>query len=362
MTWLCLADHDVGLFDPKGISGKTGPAQAVPNNSLVPRGSLMVETRLSPDGRPQTLLDFRRAHPWKGRISLQAIPGGGIALILAQGEDLFHTVLQHGIEARTDVLRITYSWDAPARAGRFAIEHPETGSVIKVATPPPPPLMLEDLRVLTQRPQLREMDEDMLYLAVSNKIEPLGPMPTLTDLTPILTGAGYKRVMDFRRGDTLRADTGDIVPVLETVRRVVPARGSFRPVRLRAPYFGLQQDVVVAPEQRLVIGGSEVEYMFGQEAVLVPARHLVNGVAAIHEEGHRLVRYHQIVLPHHEAMHIAGTDMESLYLGRMRRKPDELDHSLFAGIDRNRLPEHAKSVYPVLKPFEAITLAQNRAA
>ena len=76
---------------------------------------------------------------------------------------------------------------------------------------------------------------------------------------------------------------GGVVPVLHKLDRVVPARGSLAPVRLRAPYFGLLDDVIVAPEQRLVIDGSEVEYLFNQEAVLVPARHLVNGFAAMAE-------------------------------------------------------------------------------
>ena len=57
-------------------------------------------------------------------------------------------------------------------------------------------------------------------------------------------------------------------------------RPIFHPIRLRAGYFGLTRDIAVSPNQKLVLRGSDVEYMFGREAVLVPARHLLNNIAA----------------------------------------------------------------------------------
>lgn len=369
MSWIAMASRDAGVFDPAGLQiGARFATQAQQSggqdvgNALLPRGSLMVETRISSNGRPQRLLSLRRSHPWEAQISLQAIPGDGIALVLSQGKDVFHKVLQHNAEARTDVLRITYSWDAPSRWGRLAIERPESETVISAVTPPPQPLMLEDIRVLVHRPQLRQMDEDMLYFAVSNDIEPLGPMPSLASDVPIATPFGYRNVGALKIGDTVQTRDAGIVPVLGVVKRTVPAHGSFRPVRLRAPYFGLVRDIVVAPEQRLVIEGSDVEYMFGKEAVLVPARHLVNGVSAVNETGHGLVEYTQLILPGHQALTCAGTSLESLFVGRLRRKPELLAQTVLAGFNRSRLPEHARASYPVLKPFEAITLAQNRAA
>lgn len=74
------------------------------------------------------------------------------------------------------------------------------------------------------------------------------------------------------------------------------------------------------------------------------------------------VRYHQIILPRHESVFAAGSPVESLYIGRIRRKPDHLAASLLASFDRRLLPEHGKSSYPVLRPFEAITLLERRAA
>lgn len=360
MTWLATATPATGHL------AETATAAAGGNGAnpyaLLPRGSIVVETRLSPEGRPQKLFDLKRSHPWPANISLQAIPGDGIAIILSQGNDLFHKVLRHQCEGRTDVLRVTFSWDAPARWGRLAIEQPENDFVLSVATPAPPPLMIDDLRVLAQKPQLRQIDRDLSFIAVSDRIEPVGPMPKLTASVPVATPRGYVPAGDLKRGDTVFAASGDIVPVLHNIRRIVPALGRFTPVRLRAPYFGLRRDIATGSELRLCIDGSEVEYLFGTEAVLCPARHLVNGTAAVWEEGHHLVEYVHPVLPMGEVIDCAGTLAESLYLGRIRRKPEALAASLLARLPRHELPEHRPPAWPVLKPFEAITLAENRAA
>ena len=112
---------------------------------------------------------------------------------------------------------------------------------------------------------------------------------------------------------------GDAVPVLHRLSRRVPACGSFAPVRLRAPYFGLRQDITVAPSQRLVLSGSDVEYMFSQEAVLVEARHLVGGFAALAASAGPTITYTQLLLPEHEALDAAGCVAETLFVGRLRR-------------------------------------------
>ena len=329
---------------------------------MMARGTLMVETRLSPEGRPQTLLGYERRHPWNGSITLQALPGGAIVLVMSQGDDVFHTVLPGRSDARTDVLRVTFIWDSERRFGRIAVERPDSDSVTVQDTPPPPPLMTEDIYTLARRPQLVAMDADIVFFAISDEIEPIGPMPTLTAQVPILTPGGYVPVADLNCGDLVTTRGGRSVPVLHRLTRRVPALGSFRPVRLRAPYFGLRRDMVVAPQQRLVIGGSDVEYMFGCEAVLIPAQVLVNGFAAVYEERPLTVRYHHLVLPRHEPLIAAGAQMESCYVGRLRRRREKLAQTLLADCPQALLPEHARAGLKVLRAFEAITLAEARAA
>ena len=357
MSWIAISGQGRAWVCPERFGG-----DAETRNVLLPRGSIMIETRLSPEGRPQTLLSYERGYPWKGSIAVRAVPGGGIVLVMSQGEDVFHTVLQHRHDARTDVVRVTFCWDSEARFGRIAVESPESDAVVVQDTPAPPPMLLEDVYTLVRRPQLVEMDRDVVFFAVSDRIEPIGPMPSLVGQAPVLTPTGYRPVRTLKCGDTVLTRDHGTVPVLARVERQVPALGSFQPVRLRAPYFGLRHDLVVAPHQRLVIGGSEVEYIFGREQVLIPALSLVNGFAALYEEGARLVRYHQLLLPGHEPVVSASAQLETLYVGRLRRRREHVAQTLLSDVPRNLMPEHARAGLKVLRPFEAITLAEARAA
>ncbi|MEQ5869479.1 Hint domain-containing protein [Sagittula sp. NFXS13] len=357
MSWIAVSGEGASWVCPDRFGG-----MAHDRDILMPRGSIVIETRLSSAARPQTLLAYERVHPWKGALSVRAMPGGEIVLELSQGDDVVHSVLQHGHDERTDVLRVTFSWDSEARWGRITAERPDADTMVVEDTPPPPPLLLEDIYSLVRRPQLVEKDKDVVFFAVSDAIEPVGPMATLVGQVPVLTPQGYRPISTLRCGDTVETRSRGIVPVLARVTRRVPALGSFQPVRLRAPYFGLHRDLVVAPYQRLVIGGAEVEYIFGREEVLIPAISLANGFAAVYEHGAQMIRYHQLLLPGHEPMISAEAELESLYVGRMRRRKDLIRHSLLSEVPGNLIPEHARAGLKVLRPFEAITLAEARAA
>jgi hypothetical protein len=202
----------------------------------------------------------------------------------------------------------------------------------------------------------------MIFAALSDQIEPIGAGPTLAPDTPVATPWGYRNVATLKRGDTVYTVAGDVVPVLHVVSRTVPARGTFAPIRMRAPYFGLQADIIIAPEQHVVIDGPEVEYLFSCEKVLTPARHLVNGFAALTEPCGHLTRYTQLILPNHEPILAGGAPVESMYIGRIRRDAHQLASSVMFGADRNDLPEHKAPSHKVLKWYEAIHLAKRRAA
>jgi hypothetical protein len=364
VTWLALTDHDERRLSLRGLGvDKRGtPVLEDHPSALLTRGTLLLETRLPADGRPQVLFGYKATHPVQRSLTFQAIPGDGIAIVQVQGDAIAHAAISHQNRGRTDVLRITYSWDSEARWGRMTVERPEDTMVLSVAVPNPCPLSLNDVRDLMLGRGDHSFAPDMVFAALSDRIEPIGPTPTLLATTPVATPWGYRPVEDLRRGDTVLSPDSGVVPVLHAVTRVVPARGSFRPVRLRAPYFGLQQDIVVSPEQRVLIDGPEVEYLFNQEAVLVPARHLVNGFAALHEPCGPMVRFDQILLPGHETIDAAGTALESLYIGRIRRKPVHLASSVLCHIDRSTLPEHGRPRHQVLQWYEAIHLARQRAA
>lgn len=120
--------------------------------------------------------------------------------------------------------------------------------------------------------------------------------------------------------------------------------------------------MIVSPEQRLLIDGPEVEYLFEQEAVLVPARHLVNGVAAMYERSGPIVSYSQLLLPAHETMIVAGAPLKSMFIGQIRRDRALAQSSVLGQYDLSLLPEHEKPAQEVLQWYDAVHLASRRAA
>lgn len=361
-SWIGISDHEGSLFDPSGLTdNKDGHSKFDPDAMLV-RGSLVIETRLPQSLKPQALLHVERGGGWPFHLSLQAIPGGGLTFLLNQGAGCHHCTTNSAEVGRTDLLRLTYSWDAPARFGQLAVERLDRGHLTLLPVDAPNPLRYADIQLLLDRGPQQYLSPDVLYLALSSNVEPVGPMPSMTPETPVATPNGYRPVGSLQRGDTVYIQNGDIVPVLHRVSRTVPARGSFRPVRLRAPFFGLQRDIVVSPAQRLVLTGSEVEYLFGSEAVLVEMSHLVGEPSVRLEPCGPTVTYDQLILPGHEPVVAAGTIAETLYVGRLRRKRDALFSSLLAGLDRQTLPEHGRPIFPVLNAFDSVVLAEQRAA
>jgi len=364
MTWIAISDHDGDVLNLRGL-GRTESAATLPgadDETLLTRGSLVIETRLPSSRRPRPLIYCDRPGDWPFHLSLQAIPGGGLILVMNQGNETLHRAINHSEAGRMDILRLTYSWDAPARRAHLALERTDMEQILMVPVPRPHPLPMADAKVLLTANEHRYMAPEVQFLALSTAVEPVGPLPTLAPATPVATPAGYRPVGELKRGDAVLAADGRVVPVLHSLSRTLPARGSFRPVRLRAPYFGLRNDITVAPAQRLVLSGSEVEYLFNQEAVLVEVRHLLGGTSVLPANSGPTVTYTQLILPEHEALNAAGTVAETLYLGRLRRKRDLLAATLLAGVDRHTLPEHGKPLYPVLKAFDAIVLAEQRAA
>lgn len=359
MTWFGVMDREGGRFSKTGLGGLATGEELGP---MLERGTLMFETQVAEQEHPLDLLSMHQPFPWHRALAFRAIPGGGIALLHRHDTDITHAAVRWANDGRTITLRVTYAWDAPAGLGRLALERPECHAIVSRPIHMPHPLLTNDIRDLMLSEPGHASPKEVLFSAISNQIVPIGPMPSLHPETPIATPCGYRPAARLRRGDTVVSASGDVVPVLHAVRHTVPARGSFAPVRLRAPYFGLHRDIVVAPEQRLVLRGSEVEYIFGQEAVLVPARHLVNGHAAIWNDAASTTDYVQLVLPGHEALVAAGCALESLYIGRIRRDPERLAASVLSAVPSRLLPEHAKPIHQVLGPFEAITLVAQRAA
>ena len=315
------------------------------------RGTLMLELDLSDVSARQDILHM----PW-GHVTLRMFFKSEERVGLTIGDR--STFLDLGIQPGLETLRLSFAWDCARGWAELAQDRSETASILAVPASIPPSLPWQNVT----RNRAITLADGVVYVAISDDVEPLGPAPAITAGTPVTTAHGLIPVEALRCGDLVMTTSGDLVPVLYKTARRVPTRGRFAPYRLRAPYLELKHDIIVGGDQHIEMRGSDVEYTFGKEAVFVAAKSLANGYAARLEPTGPFVTYHQIVLPTHDSILVAGAALESLYVGRLRRHAGQLTRSILRKAHRNQLPEHAGIRHPALRRFDTIALLDQRAA
>lgn len=363
MTWVGLCDRDGGVFAPQGLDA--GPAAACVMDShpdaLLTCGTLMIEVPLPEVARPWPLFGFTHTYPWARQFILYAGVDGQIGVAQSAGDEVRSARVSLEASHIGDAVRISYAWDCARGFARLGVEIPGQPVPIYAHLKRPMPLRIGDLRGAIEGAAGRIMAPAVIYAALSSKMLPLGPWSSIAPGSYVATPDGPQPIGTLVPGSLVTTPEGP-VPVLHVIRARLPARGSFAPVHLRAPYLGLREDVVLGPDQRLLIEGSVVEYMFSQEAVLVPARHFVDGTIARFSTAQPLADYVQLILPQHAALQVAGVWTDSLYLGRLRRSDADLAQTCLADAERAVVPEHALPRYTVLRRFDALVLAEMRVA
>lgn len=254
-------------------------------------------------------------------------------------------------------LRITFSWDLANNTALLSIESPEQGSLCQSESNSPLPMPTDIIDTLLAQKSPASVSDSITFLGVSDQIEPVGFTPSIAEHTLIDTPIGAMPIENLLRGDLVTTQDNGAQPIRWICERIVPTRGLFQPLRLRAPFFGLTQDALVAPEQRLVFEGTEIEYMFGVESVLVEARHLVNNVNVIREPArHDSIHLYQLLFDNHEIITAAGCQMESLFIGQIADHPEMLNSTLLAGLPPLDTPYHKEIARPLLRSYEAMAL------
>ncbi|WP_323765023.1 Hint domain-containing protein [Marinovum sp.] len=333
------------------------PFDRLPPRGAMRRGTVLLECSLSPVASAQPILRIPLQAHAAGHLSILALPEGCFALVVAQGRTMVHRTLRLPLPEGAPVLRLSFAWDCEAGLARFAVERADGQGFVTGSLDLPAPMALDSLTAFPAMALCAPDEAELVFLAISNTVEPVGPLPGLAARTFVDTPFGAREVSKLRCGDLVLTRDAPPEPVLHVAQRIVPGLGSFAPIRLRAPYFGLERDIVVAPHQKIFVSGAVVDYTFGCEGVLVPAAFLVNGQSALFEPSLPLVSYAQALLPSHAVFAASGAWTESLYIGRLRRDPDRLAATLLAQVRPKLLPEQAHLTPPVLQRFEAQALA-----
>ena len=158
---------------------------------------------------------------------------------------------------------------------------------------------------------------------------------------------------------------GDKVMTLDRGLQTVRWRGhrEFRyspdmpaPIEIAAHALGPdhpREAIRVSPQHRIVISGPTCELFFGEEEVLVAAKHLL-GLPGVTEFVPDLDHaYHHLLFDQHEVLISDGLHMESLFLADV---DVALTPALTQSLAHTLAPGHAQTARRCLKAFEALLI------
>lgn len=302
MSWIAIWDAS-GQIRGQKVSASRPSLPDHPRHPI----TLIIEGRLTRGGaRPVRL--------WAGhgdateQFGLYRMPDGAIRI--------YHRDLEISTEPGMlepgETFLLHYHADADGREALVDIQNPDRGLRLLLRPHVSARPLLADFM-----PQTERYLEALTLAAVATHAVPVGPLPCFESGTPINTPAGPVRVEDLRPG--MIVDTLNRGP--QTVRwagqREVLCQGSMAPVLLRAPYFGLTQDCRVSPQHRILMDGTDVEYLFGEERVFIRAGDLVNGVSAKRDYTQPTRVFHHFLLDDHDCVSVGRCRLETLLLGDM---------------------------------------------
>ncbi len=265
-------------------------------------------------------------------------------------------------DASDGLHHLTYRWRCETGDSILTLDGRDSRTVRWSGRGHVPPITGEQIATLFTSRQGAFRHPAITGFAFSDHVMPIGPLPGLLAGASLATLDGPRSVETLRQGDlVLTADNG-WQPVLWQGGVELPALPGFFPIRLLAPYHGLDHDLVVLPEQRIAISGKDVEYLFGADRVLVAARDLVDGRTAMVESLRTAtLRCHSIVLERSDVIRACGGWVQSLDLGTIAKHAERAALSVCGDLHtRGAMPLHARPPCRSLQAFEVKALKQMR--
>lgn len=361
MSWLGVWDRQTGgLFSPTGL-GPDGPitsARRPAPETILARGTLLTEFEIEPAPVRQNLIRYSTREPWPMSLMLCIDPDNSLRLLMGQGDQAFTAELPLPLGRVRQKVIVSFVWNGPARSAVLSARIPELDHSALAEFRHPLLLSLFDCqRILTSADHCRYAQE-VIFAALASTAEPIGATATLGALARVETTEGPREVSRLRPGDIVLTVDDEPAQVRWIGCQDLPARGSFQPHLLRAPYFGLSHDLLLAPDQKLRLTGSEIEYTFGQEAVFASVRHLADSRSILRPMGAAIQRYWQVLLDSHTVIKVSGAELESLDPTLFVTDPDYRRHSILRDLPQELIPRGRLLLMPKLKAFEAARLSR----
>jgi hypothetical protein len=361
MSWIGLTDLHRSLFNPAGLGAPLDKTEqhATAANEILPVGTLVIETECkAADGGDRTILDYSRHKDWPRELKVTLSAQGEFRVTVTQGEARFEARLSFPVPDYDTPVMLYFSWDGPNRWGRLAIKFVNTGEFHVVAVSDPLPMPMLDVLTIMRNGHSTRIAPRTSFVAVSDEVEPVGLGAGICAGAPIETPSGQVMVDRLRLGDRVLTASGGVQPVRWITRRTVPALGHLCPVRLRAPFFGLSNDLLLAPDHRVRVEGADAEYILGDGDVLLPAQRLVGSRAAKVEARLKSVTYYHVLLDKHDCLLHDTLWAESLYVGQIAADRTRLKATALSEMPASAVPTHRGFARYRLSDVEARSLAQ----
>lgn len=257
-NWVALSDH---ITPPP------------PGPDRLGQGALTLEFT-PPLQTPAVLLDVQGG---QGRaLSVFHDPIVGISVLQRAGTAVKRHLLP-GPLAMSQNARLTFAVDGPRWT--LTLDHGPTSTGAN-----PLPLSLSDLHALCTAAPGTTRHPAVQWFGVTRGTVLPDTAAWFGLNTPIDTRRGPVRAAALRPGDQIATLDDGFRPLIALHRHTLPARGSLAPVILRSPFFGLTTDILVSPDQLVLIAGASVEYLYGVEQALVPAAALCDGHVAVRDD------------------------------------------------------------------------------
>jgi hypothetical protein len=264
-----------------GLSDKGLVAPMLPQNMMLRRGYFVAEF-IMPQASGQVILNHQIQDGMARNFSVFCDPVAGISILHRRGVTVARYMLKGPLPQMDGSARLTFRFDLDADSWEIGFEPLRDGAEVRVATGSSPlDLDIADISAICA---CADRHENLLWFGFCQGGDMPKSGPWISQRTMIPTQRGFVAAGHLDRGDIVfTLDHGPLR--LRAVHRFeVPARGSFAPVLLRAPFFAHSQDLLVSADQNLLISSGEVEYLFGTDSVLMAAKQVVDGRTALADE------------------------------------------------------------------------------
>jgi len=259
----------------------TAPQSRALQGERLPQGLFVLEFAVPVRGSA-VLLQHRSA-AGDSLWSVFLDPEAGMMILHRQGAGLRRYVLPGPVPTTVGVARLGFRFDVAWRDWHMQLDILGHDAPMTAAGSDPLPLALDDLAALCAGRGQTQRHPAVLWFGATTGDALPDRAPWIGLGTRVDTLKGPVPANALRPGDQILTLDDGPVPVLRVTRRALPSAGFFAPVLLRAPFFGAQRDLLTSSDQLVMLSGTQVEYHFGEDEVLVPAAALIDGRRALAE-------------------------------------------------------------------------------